>query len=174
MRIEVRAEHQIDSQVHERIHALLEESFAGYPERSYFKQLPQFRYLAWGDGRLLGHMGIEHRMITNGGTPLRIFGIIDLCVTASARSQGCASRLLSEVESAARSSGADAIVLFADDPRIYLANGYECVQNDGRWLMLHEHETFGIAEKPLDALMVKMLSGKRWESGVVDMLGYLF
>ncbi|MFG2606564.1 GNAT family N-acetyltransferase [Streptomyces sp. NPDC048514] len=174
MRIESMPEHEIYAQLHEQIHGLLDECFPEYPGRDYFKQLPQFRYLAWGDGGLVGHVGVEHRMIRNGSTPLRVFGLVDLCVTASARSQGLASRLISEIESDARSSGADAVILFADDPRVYLANGYRCVRNDGRWLMINEHETLGIAEKPLDALMVKTLSGKRWESGVVDMLGYLF
>jgi predicted N-acetyltransferase YhbS len=113
-------------------------------------------------------------MIRNGSTPLRVFGVIDLCVTTSLRSQGFARRLLSEVESDARSSGVDAIILFADDPRVYLANGYQLVQNHGRWLMINDHETLGVAEKPLGEMMVKMLSGKPWGSGIVDLLGYLF
>ena len=174
LRIEKKLEHEIDSQLHENIRKLLEECFQGYLARSYFKQLPQFRYLAWGDEELIAQVGIEHRMIRNGSAPLRVFGVIDLCVTISWRSQGVARRLLSEIESDARSSGADAIILFADDPRVYLANGYQSVQNHGRWLMINDHETLGIAEKPLNEMMVKMLSGKPWDSGVVDLLGYLF
>lgn len=174
MHIETKLEHEIDPQLHGKIRWLLEECFPGYPARSYFKQLPQFRYLAWGNGELLAHVSVEHRMIRNGSTPLRVFGVIDLCVTTSLRSQGFAGRLLSEVESDARSSGVDAIILFADDPRVYLANGYRLVQNHGRWLMINDHETLGVAEKPLGEMMVKMLSGKPWGSGTVDLLGYLF
>ncbi|MFD7863023.1 GNAT family N-acetyltransferase [Streptomyces sp. NPDC057682] len=174
--IESRAEHDIDAGTHRKIHRLLAESFPGYPSRSYFKQLPHLRYLAWeGDGdTLVAHVGIDHRMIRNGDTPLRVFGIVDVCVAASARSRGMASSILSDIETTARSSGADALLLFADDPRLYLANGYQQVSNDAKWLMLHEHETFGIAEKPVSEMMVKMLSDDPWGEGAVDLLGYLF
>ncbi|MFI9825996.1 GNAT family N-acetyltransferase [Streptomyces sp. NPDC052013] len=174
MHIESKAEYEIDSPLHERIRELLKECFPGYPPRSHFKQLPQYRYLAWRDEELLAHAGVEHRMIRNGDTLLRVFGIIDLCVTTSVRSQGYAHRLLLEIESDAQSSGIDSIILFADDPRVYLANGYERVQNHGRWLMINDHESLGITEKPLEGMMVKRISEKPWDSGMVDLLGYLF
>ncbi|MDH6221984.1 GNAT family N-acetyltransferase [Streptomyces pseudovenezuelae] len=174
MKTETKAEHEIDSSSREAIQELLSACFPQYPSRTYYKQLPHLRHLAWEDGILAAQVGIDHRMIKNGDTALRIFGIIDLCVAASARSRGIASRLLAEVEAAARTSGVDAILLFADDPRIYLANGYEKVANCAKWLMINDHETLGIAEKPIAEMMVKMLSGDSWDEGSVDLLGYLF
>lgn len=174
VRVESRIEHAVDARTHRKIHELLTEAFPGYPSRSYFKQLPHLRYLAWEDDTLVAHAGIDHRMIRNGDTPLRIFGIVDVCVAVPARSRGIAGSLLNDIETTARSSGADALLLFADDPRLYLANGYRQVSNHAKWLMLHEHETFGTAEKPVSEMMVKMLSDDPWGEGVVDLLGYLF
>jgi len=43
-----------------------------------------------------------------------------------------------------------------------------------KWLMLNEHESIGIAERPVAELMVKMLNEKPWNPGTVDLLGYMF
>ncbi|MFB7918166.1 GNAT family N-acetyltransferase [Streptomyces sp. NPDC056061] len=174
MKTETKLEHEIDSSTHVKIQELLGSSFPQYPSRTYYKQLPHLRHLVWDHGALVAQVGIDHRMIKNGDTPLRIFGIIDLCVATSTRSRGIASHLLVEIEAAARSSEVDAILLFADDPRVYLANGYQSVANRAKWLMINDHETLGIAEKPVGEMMVKMLSGASWGEDVVDLLGYLF
>jgi ribosomal protein S18 acetylase RimI-like enzyme len=119
-------------------------------------------------------MGVEHRMVNNGGSVLRIFGIVDLCVVASARCQGHARRLLEQLEELGRHGEVDAVLLFADDPRLYLAAGYRRAPGTVRWLMVNEHESIGIAERPVQELMVKTLNEKPWSPGTVDMLGYLF
>jgi len=167
-------EDEITARQHELIGSLLRESFPDYPQRSYFKQIPQFRLLDWRDEKLLAHTGVEHRVIRNGDSILRIFGVIDLCVASAERSRGLASRLLTDLESLARSAGVDAIVLVADDSRVYDAAGYSMVENSARWVMINDHETIGIAERPLAGLMVKMLGTKTWQPGLVDFLGYLF
>jgi predicted N-acetyltransferase YhbS len=168
------AEYELTPEQHELIQALLQESFPGYPHRTYFKQLPQFRLLVRRDDELVGQVGVEHRVIRNGDSLLRIFGVIDLCVASTARSNGLGSRLLGEVETLARSSGVDAIILFADDPRLYLNAGYEPVPNLIRWLMINEHESFDVAERSVEGLMVKMLRHRTWRPELVDLLGYLF
>jgi hypothetical protein len=41
--------------------------------------------------------------------------------------------------------------------------------------MVHQQASFGIAQRKLaDCLMVKSISGKSWEKGVVDFLGAMF
>jgi GNAT superfamily N-acetyltransferase len=170
-----RAEHKITTQQHLAIQALLQESFPDYPQRSYYKQLPQSRLLAWRGDELVAHLGVEHRVIRDGDeASMRILGVIDLCVAEPARSQGLGRRLLDQFESLARSSGVDATLLFADDPRLYLTAGYETVSNPVRWLMINEHETIGIGERPVEGLMVKMIGDRGWQPGLVDLLGYLF
>jgi predicted N-acetyltransferase YhbS len=168
------AEYELTPGQRELIRTLLQESFPGYPHRSYFKQLPQFRLLVQCDDELLGQVGVEHRVIRNGDSLLRIFGLVDLCVASTARSRGLGSRLLGEVETLARSSGVDAIILFADDARLYLGAGYQPAPNKIRWLMINEHESFDMAERPVEGLMVKMLGDRTWQPGLVDLLGYLF
>jgi len=167
-------EHAIAPAMHAEIRAVLDECFPGYPARSYFKQLPHFRYLGRSGGQLVAHMGVDHRVVNNGGRVLQVFGIIDLCVTASARSRGHARTLLEEVEDLGRRSALDAVLLFADDPRLYLAAGYRRAPAVVRWLMVNEHEGIGIAERPVDELMVKTLNDRDWGPGTVDLLGYLF
>jgi len=174
MDIEMKPEHTITSTVRGKIHAVLDECFPGYPARSYFKQLPHLRYLGWSGGELVAHMGVDHRMINNGGSALRIFGIVDLCVVTSARSRGLARRLLDELEELGRRCEVDAVVLFADDPRLYLAAGYRRAPGTVKWVMVNEHETIGIAERPVEELMVKMLNEKPWNPGTVDLLGFMF
>ena len=174
MDVEMKAEHAITAPVRAEIHTVLDACFPGYPARSYFKQLPHFRYLGWSRGELVAHLGVEHRVINNGGAVLQIFGVVDLCVAASARSRGHARRLLGELEELGRRSEVDAVVLFADDPRLYLAAGYRRVPGPVKWLMVNEHESIGIAERPVEELMVKMLNEKPWNPGTVDLLGHLF
>lgn len=175
MDVEMLAEHAIAPTVHAKIHTALAECFPGFPEgRSYFKQIPHFRYLGWQDGELIAHMGVEHRVMNQSNNPVQIFGIVDLCVVESARSQGHAGRLIAELEALGRKSGIHAVMLFADDPRLYLGSGYSHTPNTLKWVMLNEHETIGIAERPVAELMVKTLIEKPWNSSPIDMLGYLF
>jgi ribosomal protein S18 acetylase RimI-like enzyme len=120
-------------------------------------------------------MGIEHRVITNTGIPSRIFGLIDVCVASSYRSQKIATTLLQQIEELGRTSKIDFLVLFADDSRLYAENGYQRVVNLCRWLKVDEHQIIGVSEESLsDCMMVKQLGEQTWQSGIVDLLGYLF
>ena len=176
MRVDVIPEYEIIDSACEAISRLLVESFSGYPlGRSYYKLLPQFRYLAWIDGELVAQVGIEHRVIANAGIPVQIFGLIDLCVARSHRKQKIATILLQQIEALARASSIDFLVLFADDARLYGQNGYERVDNCCRWMKVDEHQTLGIGEASLsDCMMVKAIGEQRWLNGTVDLLGYLF
>jgi len=173
---EMLLEYELEQNVKIHIHDLLVQSFPEYPqEQIYYKLLPQFRYLAWMGEELIAHMGVEHRVITNDGKPAQIFGIIDLCVSEPYRSQKVATKLLHRIESLGRNHSIDFLVLFADDDRLYRANGYQRVENMCRWVMIDEHQIIGVAERSLaDCMMVKPIAGQTWENGPVDMLGYVF
>jgi GNAT superfamily N-acetyltransferase len=176
MLIEVVQEYKLSIDDHKIVNQLLVESFSAYPlDRSYYKLLPQFRYLVWKGDNLIAQMGIEHRVITNSGIPARIFGVIDLCVASSCRSQKIATTLLQQIEEEGRMSRIDFLVLFADDSRLYLENGYHRVANFCRWMKIDEHQTLGVVEGSLaDCMMVKQLGRQIWHNGIVDLLGYLF
>ena len=89
------AEAEISADRSRQLQSLLQASFPGYPGRSYFKLPPHFRYLAMtGSGEVAGQTGVELRVIRVGGTVVRTFGVVDLCVAPSQRSRGLASRSL--------------------------------------------------------------------------------
>lgn len=140
----------------------------------YSKQLPTRRLLATAGDELIGHIALEHRVVSTATGPATIFGLIDVCVTPSARRRGTASTMLSYIEALAAQHSIEFLVLFARDPRLYERNGYRRATNPLRWVKIHEHRIIGIGEEPLDELMVKAVGERAWPEGLVDLLGYQF
>jgi GNAT superfamily N-acetyltransferase len=169
------AEAEIGPDLSHQVQALLQESFSGFPGRSYYKLPPHFRYLVPADGELAAQMGVELRMVRAGDTVLKTFGVSDLCVSRRARSRGLGSRLLAAVTEYARACEVDFIVLFADDGRLYTRNGWARAGNACSWLKIHEHTMLGLAAmQDTGALMVKQTGRQAWPDGELDLLGHLF
>jgi predicted N-acetyltransferase YhbS len=142
--------------------------------RTYLKQLPQRRLLAIHSAKLIGHLGLEHRVIGFDGEPGTILGVLDVCVTTTQRGQRIASSMLQYVEELARRFEIEFLMLFARDARLYERNGFVRADNPLRWVKIDEHRTIGIAEQPLVELMIKPLTTRPWPAGLVDLLGYQF
>jgi GNAT superfamily N-acetyltransferase len=176
MRIDRVEEFAITSPVFAQVRDLLQGAFPGYPQdRPYFKLRPHFRYLAWDGETLAGQMGVDHRVIRVGNEALAIFGVIDLCVAPRYQHRRLATQLLERLDTLARDTQRDAIVLFADDHRLYTANGYQRIDTPCTWMMIDDHRTLGVTERSLgDSLMVKPIRLPRWPAGAIDLLGYLF
>jgi GNAT superfamily N-acetyltransferase len=176
MRIEHVEEFAIAPQVFAQVQLLLASSFPGYPaNRPYFKLRPHFRLLAWTKDALVGHMGVDHRVIRVGNDLLTIFGVIDLCVAPQYQHRSLATQLLQQLEFLAHDTQRDAIVLFADDHRLYAANGYQRIETPCTWMMVDDHRTLGVTTRSLgDCLMVKPVTLAHWPDGAIDLLGYLF
>lgn len=177
MQIRLVDEFRIERSQAEEIRQLLAASYPDWEftrHRNYFKQLPTRRMLATQGTRLVGQLGLEHRVVSTTTGPASIFGIIDLCVDPSARRQGFASRLLQEVEKLGQQNSIEFLVLFAEDPRIYHQQGFFRAANPLRWMRIDEHETLGLAEQPLEELMIKPLTERAWPDGLIDLLGYQF
>jgi len=170
------AEAEIGADLSRRLQSLLQACFPGYPGRSYFKLPPHFRYVAMtGGGAVAAQMGVEFRVIRVGGTVLRTFGVVDLCVAEGQRSRGLAGALLAEVTELARSCGMAFVVLFADDDRLYARHGWARVANRCSWVRINDHVTLGLARQAdPGAMMVKALGEQPWPEGEVDLLGHLF
>lgn len=131
--------------------------------------------LAYNDDILEGHLEIDHRMIRIGSAPVKIFRVIDLCVAESVRNKGIATLILDEVERLARISGIEALILIADDHRIYKRFGFTAFNAEGNWLRIEEHTNYGIASENLSGeLMGKALDHDVNLEDPVDFLGYLF
>ena len=168
-------EFQLTADDEEAIQQLLGNAFLVYPNRTYYKQQPDFRYLCWENGQLIAHMAVEHRTINNADQLLRIFGVADLCVHKEWQHQHIGSRLLSELSLLGQKNGIDFIVLMAAEPELYLKNGFKAVNNICRWLVISSHTTLGVAQRHIEAeLIVNALGKKRWRHGVVDFLGTIF
>jgi len=154
---------------------LLRECFPDYPDRTYFKVPPHFRFLASEGDTLLGQVGIELRYIRAGDRVLRTFGVVDLAVTAGARSGGLAGRLLAEMFDHARACDIEFVLLFADDDRVYVREGWVRVGNRLTWVKIHEHNTLGLSVRvDTEALMVRPVAGATWPDGDIDLLGHVF
>ncbi|PRA07297.1 MULTISPECIES: GNAT family N-acetyltransferase [unclassified Paenibacillus] len=148
-----------------------------YPkDRLFFKQIPQGRVLAFApDNQLVGHVGIDYRIMNLNGKPIRVLGIIDLCVSSAIRSQGIASLLISEVERMAKGR-VDFVLLFADHEELYSKNGFKTVSNTCKWLKI-DHETLttvGVGHQEVEGLMIKEVGSMPWSEGELDFLGYLY
>lgn len=166
----------IDQQTHAAIGDLLSQSFLGYPKsQSYFKQLPNFRYLVWDKKQLIGHMGVDFRVIKHGGATWRIFGVVDLCIQEAYQHKKIASSLLNQLEELGRTCQVDSLILMAQNPSYYEQHGFFEVKNRCMWLMINNGSTLGVASRRImEGFMVKILSDKTWEEGTVDFLGHIF
>ncbi len=169
-------EPDVDSDFEAELQSLLQRSFSGYPARSYFKLPPHFRFVATIDGTLVAQMGVEHRVFRVGDNVLRVFGVADLCVDESNRSQGLASRLLRQLTEIAKERRVDFVVLFADDDRLYVRNGWVHIANPCTWVKIDDHRILGLAtgESLGDVMMVKAIGSRQWPDGDVDLLGHVF
>ncbi|MGF1482001.1 MAG: GNAT family N-acetyltransferase [Cyanophyceae cyanobacterium] len=169
-------EFDIDEETHRQITKLKNSCFPDYTKpRSYYKQLPHFRYLAYQGQTLIGQMGIDHRAIAIEDSVFTIFGVIDLCVIADKRRLGIASQMLQSLTQLAQEKSIDFLFAVASDHRLYQKNEFSAVIGYFQWLRIHDHKNYGVANEKLDQeVLVKQIGHRKWSDGPVDLLGYLF
>ncbi|WP_040376197.1 GNAT family N-acetyltransferase [Peribacillus psychrosaccharolyticus] len=179
MKIDMVFDYEMGTDLASTIQELLNESFQkDFPKnRIYFKQLPHFRFVAFNEkNQLIGQVGIDYRVMNLNGEPIRVLGLIDLCVTQNTRSKGIGSKLLLEIEQFCCNRNIDFLLLFADNKTLYLKNGYRSVTNKCKWLKInHESQiTRGIGYEKIEGLMIKEVGKYGWREGDLDFLGYLY
>ena len=176
MRVEQYVEYEISSDLHSSIEILRNSCFPKHRQpRSYGKQFPHFRFLAFVDDRLVGHLGVDHRAMRFGDRVFSIFGVIDLCVAEDERSHGIAGTLLASLEDHAKRGKIDLLVLLADRPELYCKNGFHRIDAECRWLGIDDHQNMGIIEEHLSGeLMIKLIGIDEMPTSPIDFLGYLF
>lgn len=179
MKIEKIYEYEINGQLRTKLQQLLVECFTEvYPkDRIYFKQVPHFRFIVIDDNnQLIGQVGLDYRVMNLNGKPIRVLGIIDLCVSKNKRSQGIASLLLSEINDFCEGKLVDFLLLFADNKKLYLNSGFKSVNNECKWLKIDDENqtTYGIGHEKINELMIKEVGNIKWENGKLDLLGYLY
>lgn len=169
-------EYKIPEEVHQKISKLLAAAFSGYPSgRTYYKQLPNFRYLIWDGEMLVGHMAVDHRLMSVDAQPLKVFGVVDLCIADTHQRNKLATRMLEELEQLGKECHIDFIILLAQFHPFYDSNGFKSANNNCKWLLIQNNKSLGVINRKIDqALMVKSLSGKSWPDGLVDFMGHIF
>lgn len=169
-------EYDIDVELETRIQNLLLECFPDiYPEdRIYYKQLPHFRYLAFDKDILIGHVGLDYRVMNLNGMFIRVLGIVDICIKEEYRGNGLASKLLQTIEGFSVTHKLDFLLLFTDIEPFYLKNDFISVNNTCKWTKIDEHKTLGIGEDIIKELMIKQTGNRVWKDGYLDMLGYMY
>lgn len=176
MTIKFKPEYQINSNERQQIKSILQQCFPEYyVGREYFKQIPHFRiFLKKGD-TIIGKLAIDYRIMSLNGKAIRVWGIIDVCVLLEQRGKNLSSLLLKEAEKIAKENDLDFLLLFADNPKLYLNNGYvKCLENEVHWLKIDEHQMLGLGKEIIPELMIKKIGKKEWEKGKLDMMGYLY
>lgn len=179
MEIKKILEYDIDDKLRNKLQKLLVGSFGtGFPsDRIYYKQLPHFRFVVSNEQEdILGQAGIDYRIMNLNGKPILVLGIIDLCVEKAYRSKGIGTLILDEIHIFCGDKYVDYILLFADNAKLYLNNGFVSVKNKCKWLKINEEDQtiYGIGHERIKELMIKEVNGKKWEEGELDLLGYLY
>ncbi|MDT0123059.1 GNAT family N-acetyltransferase [Paenibacillus sp. RRE4] len=179
MKIKQVHEYNIDEKLEADIQNVLNRCFPEiYPtNRIYFKQLPHLRFLAFNqENQLVGHVGLDYRVMNLNGEIIKVLGLIDLCVSINNRSEGIGSLLLSEIDRLSKKGSVDFILLFADNTNLYTKNGYQTVENNCTWLKINHgsQNTIDIGSESINGLMIKKVGNKEWVQGNLDLLGYLY
>ncbi|WP_371826106.1 GNAT family N-acetyltransferase [Photobacterium sp. GJ3] len=173
--IRVTPEIDIDQATHAAIQQLRNESFPKHQvARSYYKQCPHLRLLAYDGDTLTGHLGLDYRRIRVGDSVLKVLGVIDFCVREQVRGTGIGSAMLTYLNQYAQSRAVDFIMLLSEHETFYRKHGFQNISAQHHWLMIHEHQNFGIGHHWLDDLWVCSIQGAPWPDGEIDWLGYLY
>lgn len=171
---------EIDEKTNEQLKNLLQKSFpaAEFKQRTYFKQLPHYRILATENEQLVGQLGIDYRVMNLNGEAVKVFGVIDLCVSASMRGRGIGTKLMREFEATARQhrNNIDFLFLVTDTAKFYENLGFRKSKLTITWLKIDEHKNYGLGIEAIEDafFMIKAVSDKAWQAGDLDMLGYMY
>jgi len=171
---------EIGEKTNEQLKNLLQSCFpeAEFQQRTYFKQLPHYRILATENEQLVGHLGIDYRVMNLNGEAVKVFGVIDLCVSESVRGRGIGSKLMREFEAIATKSHhqIDFLFLVTETAKFYENLGFQQSKLTVTWLKIDQHNNYGQGTEAIDDafFMIKAVSDKTWQDGDLDMLGYMY
>lgn len=179
MRFEFVDEFRLDESAKAQVNRLLTVCFpeTDYGGRTYFKQLPHYRLLLWEDDGLIGQLGLDYRVMTLGGAPARVLGVIDLAIRPTHQRRGLGTKMLAELDAVAERfhHNIDFLFLVADKHGIYERSGYKPTKRRVRWLTVEDHVNYGIQEGWFDdCLMYKQVGALEWKDGDLDLLGYWY
>lgn len=159
---------------------LIQESFpeCDFQGRDYFKQTPHYRVLAKENNKLIGQVGLDYRVMSLDGNPIKVLGIIDICIDSKYRNKGIGKMLLKKIDelSLEFSEKIDFIFLATNIPNYFEKHGFKKIYSKTTWLKIHQHKNYGVgAEKIEDTnFMIKPINNKNWKGENLDLLGYMY
>jgi len=159
---------------------LIQESFSklDFKGRDYFKQPPHYRILVKENNKLIGQIGLDYRAMSLDGNPIKVLGIIDICVNSKHRNRGIGKTLLKKVDdlSLEFSEKVDFIFLVTNIPNYFEKYGFSRVEPTITWLKIHQHKNYGVGTEKIDDtnFMIKPIKDKKWEGENLDLLGYMY
>jgi predicted N-acetyltransferase YhbS len=159
------------------ISQLLQQSFDLFPnDRIYYNQVPNFRLLVWEGEQLIAQVGLVYRIVALDNQPIRIFGIMDLCVDNNFRNQQIGTKLLTKIDDLAKANSIDFILLFGSGQDFYLNHNYQLANNPCRWVLLKNHRTMGILQRTIpETILVKQIGKTAWKNeATLDLMGFVF
>lgn len=149
-----------------------------YRGQAYFKQLCHHRLLLWQGDKLIGHLGIDYRVMNLNGQEITVWGVIGLAVDPALQGKGLGTKLMLEFEriAVAHKHNIDFLFLVTDVPAFYERLGYSKTTLTIQWLKIHQGKNYGLGNEPItdSDFMFKKIGDKDWSDGELDMLGYMY
>lgn len=157
-----------------QIATLLADSFdVDFGGRSFYVQ-PHHLRMVHRDVTIVGHLGLNFRLIRLGDRLVPVLGIGDVATARSHRGQGVASGLLRAAIDEGRRSPAELMLLFGD-AGLYRGHGFRAVTNPVRHQRLDGHVSGDSVLSGDEMLKVLELKTGSWDDhATVDILGFKF
>ncbi|MBY0273606.1 MAG: GNAT family N-acetyltransferase [Alphaproteobacteria bacterium] len=176
LKIKRKQECDLDKTDRSSLRGILSECFPEcFTDRVFYKQLPTMRLMAFYEKRLIGQVGIDHRVVSVNRIPYQIFGIVDLCVTGDFRSRSIGTLLLTALENLANQCDVNYVVAFADQHELYKKLGYKQVKANCRFLAIEDLSSHSIIERDESKiLLIKSREDVDFTDKTIDLLGHLF
>lgn len=178
-KFELVEEFKLDEATKKQIAHLLKVSFPEeeFHGRTYFKQLPHYRLLLKEEDVLIAQLGLDYRVMSLDGKPIKVLGIVDLTVLPTHQGRGFGTRLLEELCRIAEREkhNIDFLFLVADKHEFYEKCGFRLTKQKVKWLTIEQHVNYGLQTGEFtDCLMYKQIGEIKWTEGELDMLGYWY
>lgn len=149
-----------------------------YNGRAYFKQLCHYRLLLWLDDKIIGHLGIDYRVMNLNNEIVTVFGVVGLAILPTHQGKGYGTRLMREFERIAvmHKGNIDFLFLVTDVPAFYERLGFTKTRLTIQWLKIHQGKNYGLGNEHItdSDFMFKKIGDKDWCDGELDMLGYMY
>lgn len=175
MQIERLEEMRLTPKDEAQIATLLHDAFrADYQGRSYYQQRHHVRFVMRDADRLVGHVAVSMRAIRVDTNIVQVAGLAEVATAPDACGQGIATSLVNAAIADARSSLAEFLILFGDEP-LYAKAGFQPYTNTIRYSDFVHVATGQVQDRIKEGLMVKPLKDRTWDKDAdIDLVGHAF